>query len=236
MISVCLASYNGYKYIKEQLLSILRQLSTEDEVVISDDGSNDETIDVIRSIDDCRIKIFENKNKHGYTGNFENALRNVSGDIIVLSDQDDVWVDNKIEVIVDALKNYDFVVSDAKIVDQNLNVISDSFFSLRRPYFNKWGDWLKCGYLGCCMSFNKNVLNKALPFPSNHNLCAHDYWLMLIGSFFFKVKYEKEPLVLYRRHGSNVSDAGMSKGVSIAEKIIYRLYVLFCLLMRKYGK
>lgn len=236
MISVCLASFNGEKYIGEQIESILKQIDYEDEIIISDDGSTDNTLKVIKSYNDKRIKIIINENKHGYTGNFENALKAAKGNIIIMSDQDDVWVDNKVEVIVDDLKNYDFVVSDAKIVDQNLNVISDSFFALRHPYFNKWGDWLKCGYLGCCMSFNRSVLNKALPFPSNHNLCAHDYWLMLIGSFFFKVKYEKEPLVLYRRHSCNVSDAGMSNGVPITEKILYRLYVLFCLLMRKYGK
>lgn len=236
MISVCIASYNGEKYIGEQLESILKQIDCDDEIIISDDGSTDNTLEVATSYNDKRIKIVMNTNRHGYTGNFENALKSAKGEVIIMSDQDDIWDDNKVKTILEDLQSYDFVVSDAKIVDQNLKCISESFFLLRKPYFNKWGDWAKCGYLGCCMAFNRNVLNKALPFPQNHNLCAHDYWLMLIGAFFFSVKYEKKALVLYRRHGNNVSDAGLSKGVPLSEKISYRLYVLFCLLKRKYGK
>ncbi len=236
MISVCLACYNGGNYITEQLKSILHQLSSEDEVIVSDDGSKDDTIGVVTALGDKRIKIYRNEGQHGYTGNFENALSKANGDVIILSDQDDVWADNKVNKILFDLHSNDFVVSDAIIVDQNLKTLSKSFFELRRPYFNKWGDWLKCGYLGCCMAFNRKVLNRALPFPTNHNLCAHDYWLMLIGAFFFKVEYEKEPLVLYRRHGNNVSDAGMSRGAPLLEKIFYRLYVLVCLFRRRYGK
>lgn len=232
MISVCIASYNGEKFIGEQLVSIIKQLDDNDEIIISDDGSTDGTLHVIRGLNDNRIKFFVNQGKHGYTGNFENALNHAKGDIVIMSDQDDVWVNDKVKTICTDLQSCDFVVSDAKIVDQDLNLLAESFFALRKPYFSKWGDWMKCGYLGCCMAFNRNVLMKALPFPPNHRLCVHDYWLMLIGSFFFKVKYEMKPLVLYRRHGNNVSDAGMSNGASILEKISYRLYVLACIFKR----
>ena len=96
-ISVCIATYNGERYIREQLDSILSQLSLDDEVIISDDGSKDSTIEIISSYLDSRIKVFKNNGKHGYVGNFENALNHSSGDFIFLSDQDDIWELQKIE-------------------------------------------------------------------------------------------------------------------------------------------
>ncbi len=236
MISVCIATYNGEKYIKEQLMSILKQLGEDDEVIISDDHSNDNTIMIIKAIADKRIKLIYNDGIHNYTRNFENALSNSTGDIIIISDQDDVWCDNKIETITKYLENYDFVTSNAKVVDENLNIKNESLWALRAPGFSAFSDFIRCAYLGCCMSFNRNVLDMALPFPRNYNLCTHDYWLQLIGSFFFKVKYVQEPLILYRRHTSNVSDAGLSKGLPLYKKIEYRLYTLYHLLLRKYGK
>ena len=122
MISVCMASYNGEKYIKQQIDSILKQLSDEDELVISDDGSTDNTLSVIQSIHDKRIKLIHNQGEHGYSRNFENALKNSKGDYIFLSDQDDVWKDNKVETILPLLKKYAFVVHDTEMTDENLKV------------------------------------------------------------------------------------------------------------------
>lgn len=233
MISVCLASYNGGNYIKEQIESILKQLDSEDELVISDDGSSDNTTNVIKTIDDPRIILVYNTVKHNYTSNFENALRNAHGEIIILSDQDDVWCDDKVKIICENLIFFDYVTSDAIVVDKDLNVISTSFWSLRTPGYSAFNDFMKCAYLGCCMAFKRNVLNMALPFPKRYDLCPHDYWLQLIGSFYFKVKYEHKPLIYYRRHNGNVSDAGLSKGISIFRKIYYRLYTLVNLVMRR---
>lgn len=97
MISVCMAAYNGEKYIKDQLSSILKQIGPNDEVVISDDGSKDKTKNIVDSLNDTRIRYVENRNKHGFTHNFENALRLAQGDYIFLADQDDIWLDNKEE-------------------------------------------------------------------------------------------------------------------------------------------
>lgn len=232
MISVCIASYNGEKYIGEQLDSILKQIDYKDEIVISDDGSTDRTLDVIKSYNDNRIKVVYNKSKHGYTGNFENALKVAKGDIIILSDQDDVWCKDKVKTIVSDLEIADYVATDAKVADKDLNIINESYWSLRKPHFSKWGNLIKCGHLGCCMAFRREVLQKALPFPRNHNLIDHDNWLMLVGSFYFKVKYEKGALMLYRRHGDNVSDGGFSDGVSYFMKIAYRLYIFYNLMIR----
>ena len=120
-ISVCLATYNGEKYIKEQLDSILPQLSANDEIIISDDNSTDDTINIIRSLNDERIKIYVNKTK-GIVKNFENALNNASGDIIFLSDQDDVWKNDKVKKILSAFSSDNsltLVFSNAEIIDEN---------------------------------------------------------------------------------------------------------------------
>ena len=106
MISVCIATYNGERFIREQIDSILRQLSSDDEIILSDDGSTDDTISIINSIDDKRIKIIEGPRKHSPTPNFECAMKESKGDYIFLAVQDDVWKPNKVEVCIKWLQNY----------------------------------------------------------------------------------------------------------------------------------
>lgn len=233
-ISVCIATYNGEEYIIEQLNSILPQLKEKDEIVISDDYSSDKTVMLIESLNDSRIKIFYNVKKKGYTGNFENALNNSSGDVIFISDQDDIWLPNKTQECLSQLKNFDFVVSDGRVVNSSLSVIYNSFFAISKPYSSLMGNIFKFSYLGCCMSFRKELLIKALPFPENHLLCTHDNWLFLVAASFYKVKIISEPLILYRRHNSNTSGGRLDKikKNSILKMIKYRLYLVFNLVIR----
>ena len=105
MISVCIATYNGEKYLRKQLDSILNQLEYNDEVIISDDGSSDETLNIISSYNDKRIHVFHNKGEHGVVKNFENGLNHVLGDYIFLCDQDDIWKSNKVQVVLNELKD-----------------------------------------------------------------------------------------------------------------------------------
>ena len=118
MISVCMATYNGERYLREQVDSILRELGEGDELVISDDGSTDSTLDIIKSFGDVRIKIFHNEGHHGVNGNFENAISKSTGDYIFLSDQDDVWIEGKVKECLEALGDSDLVLHDAMIVEQ----------------------------------------------------------------------------------------------------------------------
>ena len=107
MISVCIATYNGENFIKAQLDSILCQISLTDEIVISDDSSSDNTIRIIKSYDDPRIKLFEGNTFHCPIFNFQNALKNSIGDFIFLSDQDDIWIKNKVSTMMKELQNSD---------------------------------------------------------------------------------------------------------------------------------
>lgn len=224
MISVCMTSYNGEKYIEEQLKSILTQLSSKDEIVISDDGSKDDTCKIIKSLADQRIKLITNESSHGFTHNFENALRHAKGDYIFLSDQDDVWMDNKVQVVMNALQEFDFVTHDCITVDSNFETLSISRFADFKILPGFMRHFIKSRYLGCCMAFNRRLLDAALPFPSNDFLVEHDIWLAAIGFLYFKVKLIDKPLIYYRRHGKNVSDGGFTDGYSLKTKVKKRGY------------
>lgn len=233
-ISVCMATYNGEKYIKEQLDSILCQIGENDEVIISDDSSTDNTVEIINAFNDDRIKIYKNEKEKGYTRNFENALEKASGDIIFLSDQDDIWIEDKVKKMTEILENYDFVVSDNSIVNENLEVINKSHFEVYKTKNGFLTNLLLPRYVGACMAFKKNVLQKSLPFPNNAKLSAHDYWISLIAEMYFKSYKLDEQLLLYRRHGTNASSGGEKSKNSLSHKLKVRIYNLIHLLKRFY--
>lgn len=232
-ISVCIATYNGAKYIEEQIDSILPQLGAEDEIIISDDGSTDGTIKRIETKKDSRIKIYQHKSTGFYTSNFENALALANGQYIFLSDQDDVWFPEKVKVSLEYLQNYDFTMSNAYIVDANENIIEKSrneFYGVRSGFLH---NWVKSRYLGCCFAFRRNVLNKALPFPANPDLCHHDTWVSLIAEKYYRTAIIDQPLVMYRRHGNNTSTGGATRS-SVVKIIKIRIYVLYHILRRRH--
>ena len=132
-----MATYNGERYIKEQVSSILQQLGEADELIVSDDGSTDSTLNVLASFHDPRIKVF-NGPQTGLTYNFENAIKNANGDYLFLSDQDDVWESNKVERMMEALRHYDLVVSDAWISDENAVSTGQSLYDIYKPRKGFW--------------------------------------------------------------------------------------------------
>lgn len=232
-ISVCLASYNGEKYIGEQLTSILKQLQEEDEVIVSDDGSQDGTLDVVRSFDDARIRIFENHGEHGYTKNFENALKQASGDIIFISDQDDVWMDHKVQRCLEALKDHELVIHDAAMTDENLNVTAASHFDKYNVQDGFWNTFIRTRYTGACMAFTRKFLNRALPFPDKQKYCPYDYWLAYLGLYYGEAVVLHEPLILYRRHEGTALTAGEYSTRTLWEKVYTRIYCLQKVLTRR---
>lgn len=230
MISVCIPTYNGEKFIYQQIISILSQINSDDEIIISDDGSTDKTLDIIKSFNDDRLKIFYNnkiKSKYSFnltTQNLQNALLKARGEIIFLADQDDVWIDNKIERCINYLKNgYDLILHDCAIVDQNNNLIDKSYFKLNNSTPGIFNNIMKNSYLGCCMAINKKVLDYALPFPKD---IPHDIWIGLIAEEFTKVKFLQEILINYRRHGNNLSASGEKSSNTLLFKIKYRAIIL----------
>lgn len=229
MISVCMATYNGEQFIKEQLDSILCQLSEDDEIIISDDGSSDKTLEIIDSYNDRRIKVYHhekdksllkiNKLRNFYytTQNFENALKNAKGDYIFLADQDDVWHPKRKELVLECLKQNNLVMCNYSIIDTNGMIVEEKFYKHNPISKNRLINVLKSKYLGCCMAFSKSVLEKSLPFPKK--LLAHDYWIGCLSKSCF---FLDTPLHLYRRHGTNVSSSSGKSTNSILTKIMYR--------------
>ena len=230
MISVCIPTYNGEKFLKPQIDSVLSQLSQNDEIVVSDDGSSDNTIEILENYKDSRIKIFSNPRK-GVISNIENALQNSIGEYIFLCDQDDVWVENKVNKMMEALSESYLVVSDCYVTDQNLNTIYESFYKQNNSRTNKWLALLKNPYLGCCMAFKRKVLDLALPFPSK--IPMHDIWIGNVAAFKFQVKFIPDKLIFYRRHGNNASTASAPTKASLMKQINYRLPVISGLLKLK---
>lgn len=219
-VSVAMATFNGEKYVSEQIDSIIPQLNKDDELIISDDSSTDKTVDIIQSYRDERIKLIQNKNGKGVIKNFENALSYCTGDIIFLSDQDDVWLPEKVEVCKKNLQQYDIVVTDCIVVDAKLNMIKSSYFELINSGKGLIKNLLKPSYLGGCMAFKKTVLELAFPFPAK--IPIHDMWLGFVSDLFLKSYFIPEKLLLYRRHDNNSSTSGKASKYSLWEKILFR--------------
>jgi len=225
--SVCMATFNGEKYIHNQLKSILDQLQAFDEVIISDDGSTDDTIGIIKSFSDVRIKIFFNENKKGPVGNFENAILQASGDYIFLADQDDVWFDGKIDKHLLLHKSYDLVVSDAVVVNEDQEILFDSFFKARGSKAGLFKNLVRNSFLGCCMSFNREIANYSLPFPSGIHM--HDWWIGLVAELKGRVIFCDDKLMSYVRHDNNASPTLGNSGYSALKRMKNRLTLAFCL-------
>ncbi len=229
-VSVAMATYNGEKYIREQISSILINLSDNDELIISDDGSTDKTLEIIKSFKDERIKVIEGP-KNGIIKNFENAISNCNGNFIFLSDQDDIWKPNKVKVVLDEFekeKKLILIVHDNKIVDSNLNLICDSFFKFRKCKNGFLNNLIKNSFIGCCIAFKKELKNHIIPIPID--MPMHDQWIGLIALKNGKVKFISDKLILYRRHDNNSS---CFKKNSIIKMIKLRLIIIKNLILKK---
>ncbi len=204
MVSVCIATYNGEKYVAEQLRSILVQLQPTDEVIISDDGSSDNTCAIIQAFQDPRIHLLHNQ-AHNHKWNFQNALMHAKGDVIFLADQDDVWMDNKYDMALQALQDYDLVMLNSVLTDEHLQPMHPSFFQYYHSGTGMLKNTILCTYFGSHMAFRRRILDYALPFP-NATAIFHDGWLGLIAEIVGKVHFIQTPTMYYRRHTNAPTD------------------------------
>ena len=229
-ISVCMATYNGAAFIREQIESILSQLGPEDELIVSDDGSYDETIEIIKEYKDKRLVLVSpNRRKKGPAFNFENALKQAKGEILFLSDQDDIWMPNKVEILCEKLEHADLVFSDAFIIDRNGEKHKEHFCSLT-PIQNVFENLLFNPYFGATMAFKRRVLEKALPFPAY--IPMHDQWLGVIAHYYFSTAFVNKQLISYRRHGMNASCCAEKSNNNILMKIMFRFRIGLAFLLR----
>lgn len=225
MISVCIATYNGERYIRQQIESIVCQLNVDDEIIVSDDGSTDGTLDIVKGIGDKRIKIIEGLGRKSPILNFECALKASKGDFIFLSDQDDIWKPDKVEICMKWLKTYHCVVSDAEVTDNRLKPLYPSLYAIMqvkqgRIYNTIW----KNGYTGCCMAFRRNVLEASLPFPKN--IPMHDIWIGNVAAYKYNVIFIPDRLIHFRRHENTISCNGKGSKFTIWQQMKFRLNII----------
>ncbi len=229
-ISVAMAAYNGERYIREQLDSILKNLSAMDEIVVSDDGSTDATLDILKEYQqkDIPLKIVKGPGK-GIKQNINAALMECRGDYIFLADQDDVWADDKVEKVMQYLgkDGCRLVCHDAKVMDSTLtNIWMPSFFSYRGSKAGFLDNLFKNRYMGCCMAFEKKLLSTVLPIPDEIEM--HDQWIGMNNDLTGgKSAFIGEQLLLYRRHDANVSDFSHGTVLQMIKKRLVLLRALF---------
>ncbi len=210
-ISVVLASYNGEKYISNQLDSILSSISKVPslnyEIIVSDDGSIDDTRNIVNRyiVGGYPIKLV-NGPREGIIANFENGMRRSHGDIVFFADQDDVWKPEKVSTVLNVFKNdptLTCVVHNVEIVDGDLRDTGQSFFEIRNSKKGFIPNLIKNRFMGSAMAIKHGLLGKVLPIPTS--IPMHDQWIGLINELYGKTIFINDILGLYRRHGNNAS-------------------------------
>jgi len=218
-VSIVMATYNGEKYLREQIESILSSTYKDFELHITDDGSQDKTMEILeqyrRKYPD-KIHIKRNEANMGAARNFLNAVMGMTSEYIMLCDHDDVWRMDKIARAIKRVKQMEVqfgkdtpiaVFTDAYVTDENLNIIHDSFFRSCRlnPRLTDLPHLLMENKLiGCTVMINQAVLRILQSGPLPARVKFHDHWLGLIAASAGRIGFIKEPTMLYRQHGSNV--------------------------------
>ena len=212
-VDILLATYNGEKYLAEQLDSILNQTYKNFNLIISDDNSKDSTVKILEEYEkkDDRITVFKQEKNLGVIANFEFLLSKVESDYFMFSDQDDIWNENKIEVSLNRLQetDSDVVFTDLMVVDDKLNTLYNSYWELKGLKnkilkYNSFDALYLNNYVtGCTMIMKKEVIAKSLPLPKSTKYVLHDYWIALIASQSGKIEFLNEPTIKYRQHKNN---------------------------------
>ena len=230
-IDILLPTYNGEKYLKEQLDSILNQTYKNIRLIISDDCSKDSTPKILEEYrkKDERIELYLQKENIGVVKGIEFLLKKVKSNYYMLADQDDVWLPLKVEKSIETLKKQkaDLVFGDLEVVDQNLNTIFPSFgdFMLLNRKIHKYIDSYKVNYLyncvtGCTVLSKKEFIEKILPIPTESKYLIHDHWIGLIVALNGKLAYMPEKYIKYRQHGNNqVGTNKISHGFERLEQV-----------------
>ena len=228
-----MAVYNGERFIQQQVTSILAQLRPNDEIVIVDDTSSDNTIKILDGYQDARIKITRNGENIGSNASFQKALSHASGDFIFLADQDDVWYPHKVETALEHLQTHDLdlLVHDARVIDVvKKSTISESLFELYRSSPGLVRNLISSRHTGCCMVMRRETLDKMLPIPLMRGV-QHDAWIgTLSGIYRLKKEFLAIPLIDYNRHELNESP--LIRTQSLYHVFVNRLSLINCLFLR----
>ena len=212
LVSVAMATYNGEKFITDQLNSIFNQTYSNIEIVITDDNSTDNTVSIIKELQEKHnnIILFKKEKNSGVTETFENSIKNCKGEFIAISDQDDVWQSGKIETLLGEIGNEDAVYSNSLLVDKNGVSLSKEFREIMnlKSYYSGAPFLLSNCVPGHTILMKNGFAKKILPFPSN---IMFDRWISFCAASNNGIKFVDKLLVLYRQHDTNTIGAGKYK-------------------------
>ncbi|SDP04468.1 Glycosyl transferase family 2 [Arthrobacter sp. ok909] len=221
--SICMATYNGAEFVEEQLASILAELGPDDEIVIVDDASTDDTVARIRQLADPRIRLIEAAANQGYVRSFEQAVRASRGEAIFLADQDDVWIEGRLDAMLEALATHAVVASNFDVLGggdrppiPRLRAADSG-----RHRANLWGIMVGYrAYYGCGMAFRREVLPSFVPVPAYLHE-SHDLWLAILGNTAGSIRHLDASTLLRRLHESNATPRGWrSLSVILAARVV----------------
>ena len=207
MVSIALASYNGEKYIKEQLDSILNQTYSDFELIVCDDCSADSTTNIVKDYcaKDKRITLYINERRLGVNKNFEKAILLCSGEYIALSDQDDIWLPNHLEKLLEIIKGHKLACGNSELIDKNGNSMAIKLNEIEELYtFNDSDNLLyklicsRNPFQGASMLMHRSFINQVIPIPDN--IPYHDTWFALNSCFIDRIQYTFDVITLYRQH------------------------------------
>lgn len=221
--SVCMATYNGSQYVAEQLASILAQLGPADEVVIVDDASTDDTVAQVRSLADPRIRLIRADANKGYVRSFEQAVLASRGSVIFLADQDDVWLDGRLDAMLAALQTHAVVASNFDVLGggERPRIPRLRAADSGRHLANLWGILVGYrAYYGCGMAFRREVLRSFVPVPG-YLTESHDLWLAILGNRGGSIGHLDRSTLLRRLHDTNATPRGWrSLSVILAARVV----------------
>ena len=202
-----MAVYNGEPYLRQQADSILERMGPDDELVISCDRSTDSTRQIAEeyAAGDRRVRVLDNEHP-GVQNNFNNAVMACRGKYIFLSDQDDLWTGDKINLVAAVFEatGADIVVHDGYMADGELKPLPRTIFERYGTYNNPLRNIIKCNFWGCCMAFRASLRPIVCPFPSEGGL-GHDLWIGVLGGMYGKIARCPECFILHRLHSGNVT-------------------------------
>ena len=200
-INILMATYNGRRYLRDQIDSILNQTYSDFRLLISDDASTDSTVKILEEYEkkDSRVEIYCHEKNLGVVSNFEFLINKVRSEYFMFADQDDIWEPDKIEKSLKKLKETgsDLVFTDLEVVDSKLNQIEPSFWK-QKGFYDKI-----IKFNGFTMLCKSSWINEFLPLPKNSKYVIHDYWIALIVSQTGRIDFIPETTIKYRQHGNN---------------------------------
>lgn len=209
-VSVCMITCNGSSYITKQVDSILGQLHSEDELIVCDDCSEDETVSLIGSYHDPRIKLVENPTRLGVKKNIEKSIGHAKNRFVFLADQDDIWEPDKVERILHVFhrhQNISLVMSNGKVINDRDEEVKEFFVEFSSPVqpgiIRAIKNIVKNIYTGAAIAFRREMARYILPIPAD--VPMHDMWIGILNDMYGKTYYLDEPLIRYRRHSGNLT-------------------------------